>query len=310
MQTGKPDALDRIAQFLVLAVGLFALLFGLFMIISPLDWYTAIPTVITTGPPNKHFIRDIGIAYASCGFILLYASVNIRMRWMAALAGGLWLSLHGVLHIYEVSVGICSPDVFVADAPGVLGPPILVFIAIGILFVRQRIAPAGLPKAAVMKAIDNLNPGESEYMKDVAAAPGHAFEKMMHFSPAANHRHAAPAALFHAARIGATLVEDCGPCAITAASGALADGLPRKQVNQMLAGGSALLADEKLCFDFGQAVATGSPEAFPLGDQIEAQHSRDVRFELAMSAAIVRSYPAMKRGLGLTKSCSLTPMEV
>ncbi len=310
MQTGKPDVLDRIAQFLVLAVGLFALVFGLFMIISPLDWYTAIPTVITTGPPNKHFIRDIGIAYASCGFILLYASVNIHMRWMAALAGGLWLSLHGALHIYEVSVGICSPDVFVADAPGVLGPPLLVFVALGILFVRQRITPAGLPKAAVMKAIDNLNPGESEYMKDVAAAPGHAFEKMMHFSPAANHRHAAPVALFHAARIGATLVEDCGPCAITAAKGALADGLSRDQVNQMLAGGSALRAAEKLGFDFGQAVASGSPEAFTLGDQVEAQHSRDVRFELAMSAAIVRSYPAMKRGLGLTKSCSLTPMEV
>lgn len=310
MQTGKPDVLDRIAQFLVLAVGLFALVFGLFMIISPLDWYTAIPTVITTGPPNKHFIRDIGIAYASCGFILLYASVNIHMRWMAALAGGLWLSLHGALHIYEVSVGICSPDVFVADAPGVLGPPLLVFVALGILFVRQRITPAGLPKAAVMKAIDNLNPGESEYMKDVAAAPGHAFEKMMHFSPAANHRHAAPVALFHAARIGATLVEDCGPCAITAAKGALADGLSRDQVNQMLAGGSALRAAEKLGFDFGQAVASGSPEAFTLGDQVEAQHSRDVRFELAMSAAIIRSYPAMKRGLGLTKSCSLTPMEV
>lgn len=310
MQTGKPDFLDRIAQFLVLAVGLFSLLFGLFMIISPLDWYTAIPTVITTGPPNKHFIRDIGIAYATCGFILLYASANIHMRWMAALAGALWLSLHGILHIYEVSVGICSPDVFVADAPGVLGPPLLVFAALVILFVRQRIAPAGLPKKAVMKAVDNLNPGESEYMKDVAAAPGHAFEKMMHFSPAANHRHAAPAALFHAARIGATLIEDCGPCAITAANGALADGVQKDQVNQMLAGGSVLAEDEKLGFDFGQAVATGSAEALAIGDRIEAQYSRDVRFELAMTAAIVRSYPAMKRGLGLTKACSLTSMEV
>lgn len=310
MLTGKPDFLDRLAQFLVLAVGLFSLLFGLFMIISPLDWYTAIPTVITTGPPNKHFIRDIGIAYVACGFILLYASVNIHMRWMAALAGALWLSLHGILHIYEVSVGICSPDVFVADAPGVLGPPLFVFAALGILFVRQRITPAGLPKAAVMKAIDNLNPGESEYMKDVAAAPGHAFEKMMHFSPAANHRQAAPAALFHAARIGATLVEDCGPCAVTAANAALADGMPREQVNQMLAGGGALGTDEKLGFDFGKAIANASSEAFILGDKIEAEYGRDVRFELSMGAAIVRSYPAMKRGLGLTKACSLTPMEV
>lgn len=310
MHTGKPDFLDRLAQILVFAVGLFSLGFGLFMIISPLDWYTAIPTVITTGPPNKHFIRDIGIAYGACGFILLYASVNIHMRWMAALAGGLWLSLHGILHIYEVSVGICSPDVFVADAPGVLGPPLLVFAALGILFVRQRITPAGLPKAVLIKAIDRLNPGESEYMKDVAAAPGHAFEKMMHFSPAANHRYAAPAALFHAARIGATLIEDCGPCAITAANGAMVDGVSREQVNQMLAGGGALSKDDRLGFDFGQAIATGSAEAFALGDRIEAQYGRDVRFELAMGAAIVRSYPAMKRGLGLTKACSLTPMEV
>jgi len=29
-----------------------------------------------------------------------------------------------------------------------------------------------------------------------------------------------------------------------------------------------------------------------------------------MTAAMVRAYPAMKRGLGLTKACSLTPLEV
>ena len=104
MLMGKPDLLDRVAQMLVLGVGLFALLFGLFMIIRPLDWYVAIPTVITTGPPNQHFIRDIGIAYAACGIILLYASINIHMRWLAAFAGALWLSLHGVLHLSLIHI--------------------------------------------------------------------------------------------------------------------------------------------------------------------------------------------------------------
>jgi len=165
MLTGKPDFLDRLAQLLVLAVGLFALLFGMFMILWPLDWYTAIPTVITTGPPNKHFIRDIGIAYAACGVILLYASVNIHARWMAALAGVLWLSLHGVLHVYEVSVGICSPEVFIADAPGVLGPPLLVFVALGIIFVRQRISPAGIPKSLFLKvATAKIEESEKQYL--------------------------------------------------------------------------------------------------------------------------------------------------
>lgn len=157
-----------------------------------MQWYVAIPTVITTGPPNQHFIRDIGIALAVCGVILTYASFNIHARWLAAFGGVLFLTFHGILHIYEVSVGICSPDVFIADAPGVLGPAILVYIALGILFVRQRIAPAGLPKRPLLKMMNQQSPDESEYMQEVADAPGHAFEKMMHFAPAALHRHEAP----------------------------------------------------------------------------------------------------------------------
>ncbi|ATW02546.1 hypothetical protein [Sphingorhabdus sp. YGSMI21] len=311
MLMGKPDWLDRIAQLLVLGVGLFALFFGLFMIIAPLDWYVAIPTVITTGPPNQHFIRDIGIAYVACGVILLYASVNIHMRWLAALAGALWLSLHGILHIYEVSVGICSPDAFIADAPGVLGPPLLLFLALAILFARQRIAPAGIPKSLFLKLANaQAEESEREYHDAIAAAPGHALEKFMHFLPASMHRHAAPPLLFHAARMGANMVEDCGPCAITCANWALADDVPKDTVNAWFKGPDNLPGEEALAFRFGQAIATQSPDAFELGDRIEAQYGRDVRFELAMSAAMVRSFPAMKRGLGLTKACSLTPLEV
>lgn len=310
MITGKPDFLDRLAQYMVLAVGLFSFANAGFMIIWPMEWYVAIPTVITTGPPNQHFIRDIGIAFAVCGVILTYASFNIHARWLAAFAGALFLTFHGILHIYEVSAGICSSDVFIADAPGVLGPAILVYIALGILFVRQRISPAGLPKRPLLKMMNQQSPDESEYMQEVADAPGHVFEKMMHFAPAALHRHEAPSNIFHAARIGATLAEDCGPCAITAANGALADGVARDKVNLILNDKEGLSEDEALAFEFGQAIATQSADAFELGDQIEAKHSRNVRFELAMTAAIVRSYPAMKRGLGLTRSCSLSKLEV
>jgi len=308
MLTGKPDWLDRLAQILVLAVGLFALLFGAFMIIWPLDWYTSLPTVVATGPPNKHFIRDIGIAYAACGIILLYASMNIHMRWLGAFAGALWLALHGVLHIYEVSVGICTPAAFVADAPGVLGPPILVFVALGIVFARQSVSPGGIPDAILLKAMEKLNPGESEYTHEIAAAPGHVFEKFKHFMPATNHRHEASAEILLAARIGATLIEDCGPCAITAAQGGLADGVSREMANQILAG--QVEGDLKTGFDFGQAIARQSDDAFELGDKLESKFGRIVRLELAMAAATVRSYPGMKRGLGLTKACSLTPLNV
>ncbi len=308
MITGKPDALDRLVQILILIAALVALANGMFMLVRPLDWYVFIPGVITTGPPNQHFIRDIALAYLGSGLILLYATINPPLRWMAAMVGGLWLSFHGALHIYEVAAGICGPAVFWADSPGVLGPPLMIWIAIGILFARRRIAPAGLPKSVLLAIFDKTSPGENGWYHEVARAPGHAFEKFVNFMPATLHRHDAPVDLFHAARIGATLVEDCGPCAITAANGALADGLSRDIVNQLLS--SRPPAELAQAFAFGQAIAAQSAEALELGDQIEAGHGRIVRLELAMTAAMVRAYPAIKRGLGLTKSCALAPLTV
>lgn len=306
---GVPDKLDRLAQALIIIAAVIALANGFFMLTDPFGWYQMIDTVRFTGPPNQHFIRDIGLAYIISGAILAFAAKYPQGRWLAALAGSLWLGVHGALHIWEVMTGICAPDIFWRDAPGVLGPPLLVWIAIGILLARQKIAPAGLPDGLLLGAIEQMSRGEFEYMREVSRAPGRAFEKLKHMMPATQHRHVAPADLFHMARIGATLIEDCGPCALTAARGALADGLARNLVNQALS--SAVPdGDLKTAFDFGQAIASQSADALMLGDVIEARHGRPVRLELAMTAATVRAYPAMKRGLGLTKSCSITKLEV
>src|SRR3546814_12870874 len=116
------------------------------MLAKPLDWYVFVPTVVTTGPPNAHFIRDIGLAYLGSGLILLYATANPVRHWRAAVVGGLWLTLHGLLHIYEVEAGICGPATFWADAPAVIGQPLLVIIALAIILTRQkRASTAGCP---------------------------------------------------------------------------------------------------------------------------------------------------------------------
>lgn len=136
--TAKPDTLDRLAQLLLLVAAVTTIANGLFMLAKPLDWYVFIPTVVTTGPPNAHFIRDIGLAYLGSGLILLYATADPARRWRAALVGGLWLALHGALHIYEVAAGICGPATFLADAPAVLGQPALVIAALAIVFSRRK----------------------------------------------------------------------------------------------------------------------------------------------------------------------------
>jgi hypothetical protein len=135
----KPDALDRLVQLLLLIVAVTAIANGVFMLVKPLDWYVFVPTVVTTGPPNQHFIRDIGLAYIGSGLILLYAAANPVRRWRAAVVGGLWLAFHGMLHVYEVAAGICGPATFWADAPIVLGQPALVLAALAILATRKRI---------------------------------------------------------------------------------------------------------------------------------------------------------------------------
>ncbi|MBX9885074.1 MAG: hypothetical protein K2X68_08895 [Novosphingobium sp.] len=306
---GKPDALERLVQILIALVALMALGNGLFMLGDPYGWYRFIPTVRFTGPPNPHFIRDIGLAYLLTAVMLGYGARYPQGRWFSLFAGNLWLSAHGGFHIYEVATGICSPTIFWQDMPAVVAPPAMVWIALLILIARQRIAPAGLPRAAVLGALDRLAPGESAYLHEIARAGGHGFEKFLHFMPLTIHRHAAPADLFHMARIGATLVEDCGACALTTARAALADGVPRDLVNAALAA-RVPPGNLETAFAFGQALATQGADAFALGDEIEAKHGRAVRLELALTAASVRTYPAIKRGLGLSQSCAATRLEV
>ena len=305
---GKFDALDRLVQLLLLIAAVVAIANGGFMLADPLEWYVFLPTVITTGPPNAHFIRDIGLAYLGSGLILLYAAAHPVLRWRAALVGGLWLTLHGLLHIYEVIAGICGPATFWADAPGVVGHPLLVIAALAILFARQRIAPAGIPPRLFARAADKATGGNSPYLADLVAAPGHAAEKFQHFMPVTAHRHAAPADQYHAARLGATLAADCGPCALAAADGAKQDGLPVDLINKLLAADPpSELAD---AFAFGRAIATHAPEADAYGDAVEAAHGRPARFELALTAATVTAYPALKRGLGFSSACALHKLEI
>ncbi|MEO8452162.1 MAG: hypothetical protein ABI647_20390 [Gemmatimonadota bacterium] len=136
---GRLDWLDRIAQVLIALVALLALANGLMMLVSPLGWYQMMmPTIQLTGPANPHFIRDIGLAYLCSGVMLVYAVIDPRGRWLAAVAGSLWLGAHGALHVYEVLAGIGAAAVLWGDAPAVLGPPIVVWIAIGILRARRR----------------------------------------------------------------------------------------------------------------------------------------------------------------------------
>jgi len=124
--------MTRTEQIMLVLVGLMLALNGLYMIIAPLGWYEAVPGVARTGPPNPHFIRDIGLMYlTSAGLLALALRRPDQKRLLIGIAA-LWISAHGLFHIWEWLAGVCTFDQFLTDAPGVIVPAIIL-IALALL---------------------------------------------------------------------------------------------------------------------------------------------------------------------------------
>lgn len=79
---GRTDALDRLATALIFLAATFAFLNGAFMVADPFAWYRSLPNVRFTGPPNQHFLRDIGLAYITCSLLLGYGARYLQGRWL------------------------------------------------------------------------------------------------------------------------------------------------------------------------------------------------------------------------------------
>jgi hypothetical protein len=95
---------------------------GLFMLGDPATWYAAVPGVTMTGPLNPHFVRDIGCAYLRAGATLAAFAVDARTR-PAALAGGAFLALHALVHLWDMASGREDLHHFVHDLPTVFSAP-------------------------------------------------------------------------------------------------------------------------------------------------------------------------------------------
>ena len=110
---------------LAVALGLGAIANGLFMLISPANWYFAVPGVTTTGPFNQHFLRDIGLIFLLIGIAMLTGAARPATRVTLWSLAALWLGGHALFHFWEVAVGICGRGALVQDFPAVTLPAIL-----------------------------------------------------------------------------------------------------------------------------------------------------------------------------------------
>jgi hypothetical protein len=117
--------LKRICLGTAVVLGLGALANGLFMLVSPANWYFAVPGVTTTGPFNQHFLRDIGLIFLFIGSAFLVGTARPTYRVALWSAASLWLCGHALFHIWEVAVGICGPSALVRDFAAVTLPALI-----------------------------------------------------------------------------------------------------------------------------------------------------------------------------------------
>lgn len=117
--------MQRIIPWIAAIMGLGAIVNGLYMLVTPVKWYFAIPGVTNTGAFNQHFVRDIGMTYAFVGTALVTGAWTIAKRLILWAIAAVWLIAHALFHSWEVAVGICGPSQLATDFPGVFLPALL-----------------------------------------------------------------------------------------------------------------------------------------------------------------------------------------
>lgn len=146
---------------------------------------------------------------------------------------------------------------------------------------------------------------DATYLHEVAKVSVPAILKFGLFQIMAYHHEDLPRDLGFAARMAATLNEDCGPCAQLTVDMALEAGMPAETVAALMRGDLTAASDEaRLGFGYGKAVAANTPEAVTLAEEVERRYGKRALVSLAYGVASARVYPALKRGLGHGAACT------
>ncbi|GLX79088.1 hypothetical protein tinsulaeT_24280 [Thalassotalea insulae] len=116
---------SRLVMLVALLLAISSLMNATLMIIDPETWYWMVPGVPDRGPFNQHFLRDIGFIYLLIGIAFLYGAFYPNNRFTIWLVPTIWLVTHATFHLWEIAVGICGPEFFLQDFPGVTLPAVL-----------------------------------------------------------------------------------------------------------------------------------------------------------------------------------------
>ena len=109
--------------------GLLAVLLGangVVMMFDGLSWYGVVPGVVTTGPYNPHFVKDIGAIYLVCAGALAWRAWKPEAGQGAIAAAAAFMVLHAGIHVADAAVCGNAAGALIRDLPGIFIPALLV----------------------------------------------------------------------------------------------------------------------------------------------------------------------------------------
>ena len=160
--------------------------------------------------------------------------------------------------------------------------------------VRKRLA-------AFEKNIDY----DMEYMRDMYSASPRAFSKFSKIFGISEYRQDVPPVAWYAAKIAATLAEDCGPCTQLVVTMAERRDVEREVLRAIVAGDEARWARMLRWVGDSRAsvMARDIAESDALREKIVDRWGRRGLVSLALTIASSRVYPAVKYALGHGRAC-------
>ena len=112
---------------IIIGLGLYYALIGIYMLFFPVHFYENTPGVSMMGPYNSHFIKDVSFAFLTSGFALQIGA--FKSITSTIVVGALWPFMHALFHMaIWINRGFIIDHVTVSDFLAVIIPGFLAMI--------------------------------------------------------------------------------------------------------------------------------------------------------------------------------------
>ena len=161
-------------------------------------------------------------------------------------------------------------------------------------FIRKRIA-----------AFERTYDYDTAYMREMLDISPKGFMRFAKVMELSQYNEDAPVDARFAAKLAATLEEDCGPCTQLVVKMAEQAGVSASVLRGIISGDEKLMsADAALAYRYARAAMAHALETDEFRQQIEQRWGRRAVLTLALAITSSRMYPTLKYALGHGHACT------